>query len=263
MNQKLPTVAAFVVAVLIPASAQARAVEPGAVTASSGNVSATLDDGRLSITREGVIAFDEPIPDVACSGCELGDDALQLTDLDGDGEAEVIVTGATGGTTCCWTLGVWDYRRPTATYGELGFNTWAERFTLSDLEGDGIPEFVSGDDRFTDRFTSDAASFAPAGVYRYERPQGKPGLYDVTRDFPEVIRENARVARRHFTSAGRDEEVGGTIAAYVADQYLLGRGSVGLRELQRQMRRGVLGSPREARMYRTRLLKLLRKWDYR
>ena len=49
----------------------------------------------------------------------------------------------------------------------------------------------------------------------------------------------------------------------MADEYLLGRGAVGLREFDRQSARGVLGSPRRARAFRTRLLARLRDYDYR
>jgi hypothetical protein len=60
-----------------------------------------------------------------------------------------------------------------------------------------------------------------------------------------------------------DANARGWVAPYVADQLLLGRGSTGLRELDHQIRRRILGSPRSARSSRSRLLKRLHSWGYR
>jgi hypothetical protein len=48
-------------------------------------------------------------------------------------------------------------------------------------------------------------------------------------------------------------------ASNVADEYLLDRGRVGLRELDRQIARGLLGTPRRAKAFRT----VLRDFGYR
>lgn len=48
---------------------------------------------------------------------------------------------------------------------------------------------------------------------------------------------------------------------YLADEYLLGHGSAGLREYDRQARRGRLG--KDAKRGRTSLLKLLKLLGYR
>jgi len=53
-------------------------------------------------------------------------------------------------------------------------------------------------------------------------------------------------------------EYQGAIAAYVADQYLLHRGSVGRAELRRARRRGLT-----APGFQTRLLAFLRRTGYR
>lgn len=119
------------VAVLL-ATAPARASDfnAGTETVESGPVSATLSWDRgefgpqnttLTIARDGVVAFRRPIPRVCGVDCQLepGDaDDFQLADLDGDGEQEVVVTASNQGH-CCVTLGIYDFRAATGTYGEL------------------------------------------------------------------------------------------------------------------------------------------------
>ena len=48
------------------------------------------------------------------------------------------------------------------------------------------------------------------------------------------------------------------VSAYVADQYLLGHGSTGLRELDKQIERGAV-----KKSFRHKLLSVLHKFGYR
>jgi hypothetical protein len=65
----------------------------------------------LKIWRGGIVGFDRAIPEVCGGGCKpTGEGDLQIADLDGDGEAEVLVTGFTGGQHCCTIMGVYGYR---------------------------------------------------------------------------------------------------------------------------------------------------------
>jgi len=266
------------VALLMAAPASAQTMFPeGTETAVSGNVSARLswDAGeagpanpRLEITRNGAVAFSRAIPDVVCEGCRLtpdsGDD-LRAADLDGDGEAEVIVTSYTGGQHCCTIMGVYGLIDTTGGYSELVRNWGSSGFALSDPDHDGAQEIVSRDIRFEDRFSSHFGSFPPPAVFEYQRPGDlAPQLDDATKRFPALIRKNAAEAKRQFSHLHRgDPDGGGFVAAYVADQFLLGHGSAGVRELDKQIKRGILGSPKAAKRYRKRLLTLLHRYGYR
>ena len=48
-----------------------------------------------------------------------------------------------------------------------------------------------------------------------------------------------------------------------ADQYLLGQGATGLKRLDRELARGVIGTPKQSRAYRRKLLALLARYGYR
>lgn len=270
--------AAALLLALAPAAATAQGTQAGSETATGGAVSATLSwdaadygvaNGRLVITRAGVTAFDAKIPDVLCDGCMVAvaqKDDVTVQDLDGDGEPEVIVTGYTGGAHCCVVMGVYDYRAATGTYAQLVRDFASYGFVLKDLDGDGTPEVSSDDVRFEDLFSSHAASFPPPRIFRYEHRAGVGRLRDVTRSFPSLIRRNAAEAKKLFKRFSASDEIldaGGVVAGYVADQYLLGHGSTGLRELDRQIRRGILGTPKQAKAYRKRLLGVLHRYGYR
>lgn len=243
-----------------PARAQDESVTSGALTATLTWEPA--DHGVkhvwLTIVRAGAPAFHQPIPSVVCDGCELsgnGADDVQLRDLDGDGENEVLVTGFTGDIeACCTLLGVFDYRPASGTYGQLTRDFGSSGYELEDLDGNGTLELVASDIRFDDRFTDHLFSFPPPQILEFERSQ----VTDVTKRFPSLIRANARRALTTIDHLKRrDARVGGVVSAYVADQYLLGRPAVGARELDRLLARKLV-----TRAFRRQLLRFLDRSGY-
>jgi hypothetical protein len=272
-----PLLLGALAALALAAPARAQGVAAGSETAASGSVSAVLSWGagdigpahaKLSIARNGAAAFDREIAKVVCDGCQLdpaGGGDLRVADLDGDGEAEVIVTSYTGGQHCCTLMGVYGLIESSGTYSELVQDWQSSGFTLADLDHDGGLEISSRDIRFEDLFSSHFGSFPPPAVFEYQRPgELAPELVDATTRFPALIKRNAAEAKRQFSHLHRgDDDAGGFVAAYVADQFLLGHGSTGLRELDRQISRGILGKPKAAKAYRSRLLKLLHRYGYR
>jgi hypothetical protein len=286
--------AAIVVALALTFAVIARADDEdtfpaGSETASAGNVTATLSwqkqedspgNPRLTITRNGIVAFDQPVPDVVCAECGLSDNLrgdIKVADLDGDGENEVIIQGVDGGIEGDFNLAIYDYRPATGTYGEL-----LKRFPIGDsptVNGEikdightGKFEVIGSDARFGGKFGNTVYWFPPI-VYRYQRPGGVPGLVNVTKQFLSVVRSNARLAKFAFldtddpTSALLDAHdpliKRGQIADYVADEYLLGTGSVGLHEFDKLIAKGVVGTRRSAAAYRARVLSVLKTLGYR
>ena len=262
----------------IAPTAEAR-VGAGSVTKTSGAVSATLSwqsgeiavsSPRLKVSRAGVVVTDISIAD-ACKSCVLVEDApdgtftiLHVDDLDADGEPEVLFDVFSGGAHCCVTTRFFTYRPQSNSYRRARSQYWGNAgYEVEDLDGDGRLELAGRDDAFAFAFSSYAASAFPPKIIRYARAAGTGAstLTDVTRRFPAVIRADAARLLREIRRAKANPEIfeiQGAIAAYVADQYLLGSGSVGKAELARARRRG-LTSPG----FQTRLLRFLRRTGYR
>jgi hypothetical protein len=251
-------------------AAPALAGDAGSITKSAGNVSAVLEwdradfgiaNPRLAITREGT-RYDQTIVDICDVGCILvGDEGatdtsgmsmLKVADLDGDGEPEVIADTFSGGAHCCLTTRILAWNGTGYTPKDI---EWGDvSYALKDADGDGRPELVGQDPVFSAAFTAYAASAFPPLVYRFDHGR----LVDVTRSFPKLVRSHAARLLKDLRKARRGDDIRGVLAAYAADQYLLGRGAVGTREIDRQRRKG-----RVSRTFKPYLLKKLKAWHYR
>jgi hypothetical protein len=73
-----------------------------------------------------------------------------------------------------------------------------------------------------------AGSAFPPLIFRLQ--SGK--LVDVTRAFPKLVRADAATQLKLLRRLRRTDDVRGVLAAYVADEYLLRKASVGLRQAQ-------------------------------
>ena len=183
-----------------------------------------------------------------------------MRDLDGDGEPEVVVGLYTGGPHCCFYMAVYRYlpgmRALRATIGFWG-NVGAR---LVDLGSDGRPEFWTADDRFAYAFTSFARSAFPIRILRFDHGR----FVDVTRSFPSAVRRDARWLFAFYRSerSKRDGDVAGILPAWLADQYLLGRGAAGWSVLQRAVRRGELSKRENPGTYLRRVRAFLRRTGY-
>lgn len=248
----------------------ALANDAGSVTHASGDVSATIvwdtaefgiGNPRLFVVRAGV-RYDIPIADICQEGCIVVPDdsnpeaaassAVKVADLDGDGEPEVLVDTFSGGAHCCVTarLLTWDgtgYATKDIEYRDVGYS-------LEDADGDGRPELVGYDPRFSAAFTAYAASAFPPQVLQVDHGT----TVDVTRKFPKLVRADAAARLKELRKARRGEDVRGLLAAYVADEYLLGKGSTGTREIDRLRRKGLVRAA-----FKPYLLRRLKAWKYR
>jgi hypothetical protein len=259
----------------------AQAQPAGSVTASGGPVRATLSwqeaelgvaDPQLVVERDGATALSgSPFPaGSACAegGCSLlasgrRDSALQVVDLDADGEPEVLVDAFTGGAHCCAQTVVWR-RGADGTYSARVLEWGNGGYEVRQLDRDARPELVTQDDRFSSVFTAYAASYPPVRVVHFDAAR-RSGLVSVTRRFPALVRRDLRSIQRKIRSERRrrDAELRGLVAAEVADRYLLGQPRSAVRALDAHVRRGDAGSRAQARSFRRQLLRFLRRYGYR
>jgi hypothetical protein len=274
--------------VLAAASAIAvAALAPVSVTATAGPITATLTATgaasgssvtaatgiRVTIARQGAIAFAGPLPPCRF-GCEPDDPTgarfagLAVKDLDGDGEPEVLVDRSDGFTPCC-TLETAILRRNPATgaYGELDRH-WGESYRVTDLNGDRVPELVTADLRFYERFAPRVAGFQlPVKILQLRGP----GLVDVTRAYPAAVRRHTRSLGRliRSTDAIADGRRPGDrtiahialrpqLAAYAAEERVLGRRAAGDRRVAAEVARH-----RVTPAFRRALLRFLARMGYR
>ena len=132
--------------------------------------------------------------------------------------------------------------------------------------GSGTGLLGGAHDRFAYQFSSYADSAFPPRVLRYRHVRGRPRVEDITRRFGARVRSDARRLLRAIRRAkAGEDDVRGVLAAYVADQYLLRRGRVGLREVSRALERGLLDGDHAwpyGTKYRGALLKFLRRTRY-
>ncbi len=249
---------------------------PKTMSAHRGSVRATVSfverdylfqHMRLKVVRGGRTVLDGPISKAGCRDCaDFRPVDVKVRDLDG-GEPEVLLDLYSGGAHCCmltlilrWDAAAKRYRSKLAYWGNYGSR-------LTDVNGDGLPEFSAFDERFVYTFTAYVFSAAPIQIWSYR--QGK--LVDVTRDYPALIRKDAAGLLKTYEQGRKQKgetDVRAFVAAYVADQYLLGDQAEGKRLLDLALKRGdlgrgktLLGSPAGTRFVSV-LMTYLRKWGY-
>jgi subtilisin-like proprotein convertase family protein len=217
---------------------------------------------RLRIERDHTTLLDARPAEPRGWGCpcSLVPGEVAVRDLDGDGEPEVTVDLYTLGPHCCFYDAVYRYLPGKTAYrATIGFwgNVGAR---LVDLGGDGRPEFRTADDRFAYAFTSFARSAFPIRILRFDHGR----FVDVTRSFPSAVRRDARSLFALYRSErrSRDRDVAGILPAWLADQYLLGRGPAGWRVLERAVRRGKLSKWENPGAYLRRVRAVLRRTGY-
>jgi hypothetical protein len=275
MSSKLAILAVVAAAALAPTAARADHTNAGTETVKAGPVSATLswDAGeddlanvRLSISRSGTVVFDRAIPKVCSQECDPSvpdSDNFQLIDLDGDGEPEVVVNAETG--ECCdEMIGIYGFDAAAGTYTELAKNLGDSLVDIDDTDNNGTIEIVGNDQRFENLVPGHTSLFFPPVVYAYEHPASGPQLVDRTRSSLVVVSASAEILKFVLDDLKDADALSKIyVGSYVADEYLLGHGKVGMKEFNRQAKRGTLGNAKSVKKFRTRMLRLLHQYGYR
>jgi hypothetical protein len=230
--------------------AQAAGVAQKTVRATQGTVVATLSyqqgsdsfgnatfaNLRLQISRVGAAVYERPVSSRYCeSSCDpeaFGASPLAVKDLEGNGQSEVVLDLNTGGAHCCTVVQVFSYDAHVSSYRLLERNFGDPGALLTDVAGDGHLEFESADDRFAYAFTSFAYSALPPQIWRLRKGR----FVDVTRAFAKVVAADAKHQFKSFL-ANRAQGLGlGYIAAWAADECLLGRHALASATLAREAR---------------------------
>lgn len=215
-------------------------------TGSSSSVNATftfsgsapmITNPQLTIVRGGQQLYSQPVYSHLC-GHQCGPGAfgahqssVRVLDIEGNGEPDVILELFSGGASCCFLDQVFSFDPGTMTYvkTEHDFNYGV---VLEKLDGRWL--FRSGDGSFLCAFTDCADSGQPIQLSSFKGQR----FHDVTRHYPKQIRRDAarwlRLFEQHLSNGV------GLIAAWAADEELLGKNALVQSTLSSQARKGDL-----------------------
>ncbi|MEM1240260.1 MAG: hypothetical protein AAGI45_10505 [Cyanobacteria bacterium P01_H01_bin.26] len=143
---------------------------------------------------------------------------FELWDLDSNGTQEVVVRNFSGGAHCCTNTTIYSWTTAGFTTTETGYIDGMGA-VLEDIDGDGAAEVLIPDQAFLYRFGSYVESFPPMTISAYRGGE----LVDITRQFPDRIRDQAETARETFLEVQADHGLtsNSMLASYVAQQALL------------------------------------------
>jgi hypothetical protein len=220
----------------------------------------TFSHQHLAISRGGKVVYDQDVK--GCPGCQPGayptsHPSIQVIDLAGTAEPNVVLSLFTGGANCCFIAQIFTYAPAAGSYVEAGHNFLNPGFSLKRLNG--RLRLVSADARWLGFLTSDAASGTPLQIWRFAADR----FIDVTARYPAMVRSDAALWWRTFKKYIR---MGGTgaLAAWAADEERLGHDKLVQRTLHEQLRAGHLtGGFVNGRAYITALNRLLHRYGYR
>lgn len=189
---------------------------------------------RIKITRDGQSLLEEAVliptrslvdnPDRKASE-EVSEGrllALRVRDLDGDKEPEVLadLVSINSGARCCNYSFIYRYEPALKKYSHIKHFWGNVSYEIVDFGKNDIPEFKSLDGRFAEAFTNYADSRLPLQVWQYR--QGK--MTDVTKQYAvEIYTNSCELWLESRKRLSEDGEAKGILAAYMANQYLLGQ----------------------------------------
>ncbi len=225
-------------------------------TAHGGNVTATFTfQGKfpkfhnlhLTISRGGAVVYDQPVVAKFCGKlCWPGPgvsqrSSVQVADLEGTGDPDVLLDLYSGGAHCCTVLQIFSLDPGTSTYAKTERVFGDPDVKVVDLGHNGRLELLTADDSFAYRFTDYAASGLPIEILTFAGGQ----FTDVTRSYPTLVAKDAALWLRAFKSQAMQHypDSVGVIAAWAADEDLLGHAKLVTRYLHHQAVAGHLNAP--------------------
>ncbi len=226
----------------------------GAATyrASLADVSATLTyqgtypmahHATLIISRAGHVAYRAPVSASFCGqdcwptsawGPQIGSPVRVVTLR--PGAPDVVLGLYSGGAHCCYIVEVFAPSATTYTKFQIELGDPIARIQV--LPGNRFPALLTQDDTFAYAFTDYAASGLPIKVLRFTGS----GFANVTRQYPALIRADASqwLSAFYDQASSHSSDSVGVIAAWAADEYLLGRMGAADQFLIQQARAGHL-----------------------
>jgi hypothetical protein len=245
LGKILPLAAAVLGVLVLASTASAKVTTQGS---SSGGVTATLSyngvppsvkNMRLKIVRLGKALYDQPVRSRFCgklcapafAGSAGG--SVRVLDIESDGQPDVILQLFTGGANCCLVDQVFSFGPAARTYIKSERNFSSNGAAIRKIAGHW--RFQSSDPAFDCAFTDCADSGAPIQMWRFG---GRRRFMKVTVHYPRLISKDAakwmRLFKQHISNGV------GLIAAWAADEELLGRHTLVKSTLAAEAAKGAL-----------------------
>jgi hypothetical protein len=274
-NAEVKAALALALGVVFTATAGA-APKPRVERARAGNLEAVFSYAydaarfrftkqRLTIRREGALRFAARLrrpPEGGLNAQPAGyfshRRSISISDLDGDSEPEVILDLYWGGAHCCWYTQIYRYVPEIARY-RTNVHVWGNfSYVLADLDHNGQQELVTRDNRFSYAFASFADTRWPVRILSYRH-----GLLTVkTTAYPNEIKRDTTALWREAMARRRTRSNPGCVAAWAADQCLLGRSAQAFRTIDRLSRTRRIHGERTRLQFERRLRSFLRRTGY-
>jgi hypothetical protein len=242
-------------AVIVSIAAVAVLAAPGAAlattqTASSRGITASFSFSgsgisfsklHLKITRGAQVLYDQPVNaptcgkqcDPAASGPHQS--SVHIYDLAGNRRPDVVLELYSGGAHCCFIDEVYYPNASSSKYLSTGRDFGNAGAAIRRLSGRYA--FISTDNAFYYEFTDFAHSGAPIQIFRFFQHK----FAVVTRTHPRLIAKDASSWWTAFTQSYDNGT--GLIAAWAADEDLLGNFSQVQSTLQTELNENHLNSP--------------------
>jgi hypothetical protein len=225
-------------------------------TASAADVTATFTfqgklpnyhGQQLQISQGGSVLYDQPVTSKFCGNlcgpysAVSGRSAVAVVDLEHTGQPDVVLDLYSGGAHCCTVVQIFSFDPGTMTYVKTERNFGDPQARIVDLRHDGRFEFLTADDSFAYAFTDFAGSGLPIEIETFANRR----FTDVTRSYPRLVAKDAAFWLKAFKAQATQHysDSVGVIAAWAADEDLLGHVKLVSRYLSQQAAAGHLNAP--------------------
>jgi hypothetical protein len=234
-------------ALTLPAGAATQIVRSGhlTVTYTFHGTPPLSSTSRLKISKDGKVVYDQPVSSRwcgrQCSPNIIARDrkVVHVVHLSGSSAPSVILDLYSGGAHCCFVEQVYS---PTKTKGvqKAEYNFGNPGVRLATLGAHGSVDFLSANNNFAYAFTDFAASGMPIEIFSFSNG----AFHNVTVSFPALIRKDAAQWMSAFRSQASShyQDSVGLVAAWAADEDMLGHSGGVARFLAAQARAGHLNS---------------------
>jgi hypothetical protein len=223
---------------------------------------------RLTISRDGTLAYQQPVVSRFCEPCAPGSvltrrSSVHVVDLEHTGEPDVVLDLYTGGAHCCTVDQIFSFDQISGDYVKRTERDFGDPLVrIVDLAHNGRFQLLTADDRFAYAFTDFAGSGLPIQILRFSGGR----FIDVTRHYRGRVAHDAARWLRAFKSMARFhyQDSVGVIAAWAADEDLLGHVKLVRRYLAQQAAAGHLNAPFDAggKKFVAKLQRFLRAHGY-